>query len=155
MSAAGVAAGSGLEYRFDLLQHTNTVKAHELLHFAKAQGAQHAMAGVLDLKTDREPVLPKDAATLVLVRAAGGAPPGPDNGLEVFCVERNKQSRFMGGAIVFPGGKLDGSDVLGVNLAVEGDAGLLQDVGEELDLPLVVLREAGVATHAGVQRCRS
>ncbi|MFT4213564.1 MAG: DsbA family oxidoreductase [Microbacterium sp.] len=40
----GVAAGAGLEYRFDLLQHTNTVKAHELLHFARAQGAQHEMA---------------------------------------------------------------------------------------------------------------
>jgi len=40
----GVAAGSGLEYRFDLLQHTNTVKAHELLHFAKAQGRQNEMA---------------------------------------------------------------------------------------------------------------
>lgn len=40
----GVAAGAGLEYRFDLLQHTNTVKAHELLHFAKAQGKQHEMA---------------------------------------------------------------------------------------------------------------
>ena len=39
----GVAAGSGLEYRFDLLQHTNTVKAHELLHFAKAQGRQNEM----------------------------------------------------------------------------------------------------------------
>ncbi len=42
-NVTGVAAGAGLEYRFDLLQHTNTVKAHELLHFAKAQGAQHAM----------------------------------------------------------------------------------------------------------------
>ncbi|WP_294978169.1 DsbA family protein [uncultured Microbacterium sp.] len=40
----GVAAGSGLQYRFDLLQHTNTVKAHELLHFAKAQGRQYEMA---------------------------------------------------------------------------------------------------------------
>lgn len=40
----GVAAGAGLEYRFDLLQHTNTVKAHELLHFAKAQGRQNEMA---------------------------------------------------------------------------------------------------------------
>lgn len=40
----GVAAGSGLEYRFDLLQHTNTVKAHELLHFAKGQGRQNEMA---------------------------------------------------------------------------------------------------------------
>lgn len=36
----GVAAGSGLEYRFDLLKHTNTVKAHELLHFAKENGRQ-------------------------------------------------------------------------------------------------------------------
>ena len=39
-----VAAQAGLEYRFDLLKHTNTVKAHELLHFAKAQGRQHELA---------------------------------------------------------------------------------------------------------------
>ncbi|WP_309128514.1 DsbA family oxidoreductase [Microbacterium sp.] len=38
-----VAAGAGLQYRFDLLQHTNTVKAHELLHFAKAKGLQSEM----------------------------------------------------------------------------------------------------------------
>jgi predicted DsbA family dithiol-disulfide isomerase len=36
----GVAAASGLTYRFDLLKHTNTVKAHELLHFAKEHGRQ-------------------------------------------------------------------------------------------------------------------
>ena len=40
----GVAAGAGLEYRFDLLQHTNTVKAHELLHFAKEHGRQLELA---------------------------------------------------------------------------------------------------------------
>ncbi|GAA1951854.1 DsbA family oxidoreductase [Microbacterium deminutum] len=39
----GVAAGAGIEYRFDLLKHTNTVKAHELLHFAKEQGRQHEL----------------------------------------------------------------------------------------------------------------
>jgi len=39
-----VAAGAGLEYRFDLLQHTNTVKAHELLHYAKEQGRQLEVA---------------------------------------------------------------------------------------------------------------
>ncbi len=39
----GVAAAAGLQYRFDILQHTNTVKAHELLHFAKEQGRQHEM----------------------------------------------------------------------------------------------------------------
>ncbi|WP_350352159.1 DsbA family oxidoreductase [Microbacterium sp. A8/3-1] len=42
-NVTGVAANAGLEYRFDLLQHTNTVKAHELLHFAKAEGLQHVM----------------------------------------------------------------------------------------------------------------
>jgi predicted DsbA family dithiol-disulfide isomerase len=40
----GVAAEAGLRYRFDLLRHTNTVKAHELLHAAKARGRQHEMA---------------------------------------------------------------------------------------------------------------
>ncbi|MFS0867530.1 DsbA family protein [Microbacterium sp. 179-B 1A2 NHS] len=39
----GVAAEAGLGYRFDILKHTNTVKAHELLHFAKAHGAQREM----------------------------------------------------------------------------------------------------------------
>ncbi len=62
---------------------------------------------MLEFKEDREPVAPKDAATIVLVRDAAGG-----SGIEVFCVERNKASRFMGGAIVFPGGKLDASDVL-------------------------------------------
>jgi predicted DsbA family dithiol-disulfide isomerase len=40
----GVAHDAGLTYRFDLLQHTNTVKAHELLHFAKENGRQAELA---------------------------------------------------------------------------------------------------------------
>ncbi|MDZ8202328.1 DsbA family oxidoreductase [Microbacterium sp. SSW1-59] len=40
----GVAADAGLEYRFDLLHHTNTVKAHQLLHYAKERGRQHEMS---------------------------------------------------------------------------------------------------------------
>ena len=43
-NVTGVAANAGLEYRFDLLKHTNTVKAHELLHHAKAQGRQAEMS---------------------------------------------------------------------------------------------------------------
>ncbi len=58
---------------------------------------------MLDLSLDRPAVPAKDAATLILVR-------GSDAGVEVFCVERNKKSRFVGGAIVFPGGKLDAAD---------------------------------------------
>ena len=39
----GAAAEIGLNYDFDSLQHTRTVKAHELLHFAKANGKQLEM----------------------------------------------------------------------------------------------------------------
>lgn len=36
----GAAAQVGLDYDYDALQSTNTVRAHELLHFAKAHGRQ-------------------------------------------------------------------------------------------------------------------
>lgn len=62
---------------------------------------------MLDLELEREAVPPKPAATLILVRDATG---DASRGVEVFCVERNKKSRFLGGAIVFPGGKVDASD---------------------------------------------
>ena len=42
-TVAGIASEVGLAYDFDHLQHTNTVKAHELLHFAKANGRQVEM----------------------------------------------------------------------------------------------------------------
>lgn len=41
---AAIGADAGLEYRFDLVRHTNTVKAHRLLHYAKAHGRQLEMA---------------------------------------------------------------------------------------------------------------
>ncbi len=59
---------------------------------------------MLDLKLDRPPTAPRDAATIIVVR------PSASQGLEVFCVERSQGSRFLGGAIVFPGGKLDAAD---------------------------------------------
>jgi len=58
---------------------------------------------MLDLDPNREGVAPRDAATIVLLRDAAA-------GMEVFCVERNKKSRFLGGAIVFPGGRVEDSD---------------------------------------------
>jgi predicted DsbA family dithiol-disulfide isomerase len=36
----GIAAQVGLDYDFDALKHTNTVKAHQLVHYAKAHGKQ-------------------------------------------------------------------------------------------------------------------
>jgi 8-oxo-dGTP pyrophosphatase MutT (NUDIX family) len=46
---------------------------------------------------------PRDAATVILLRD------GP-TGLEIFFVKRRADVRFMGGAYVFPGGKLDEAD---------------------------------------------
>jgi 8-oxo-dGTP pyrophosphatase MutT (NUDIX family) len=60
---------------------------------------------MLDLDPTRTGPAPRDAATLVVVRAAAGAP-----GIEVFCVVRRKAG-FLGGAVVFPGGKLDACDL--------------------------------------------
>ncbi|MFT4029646.1 MAG: DsbA family oxidoreductase [Protaetiibacter sp.] len=38
-----IAESVGLHYDFDALRHTNTVKAHQLLHYAKARGRQLEM----------------------------------------------------------------------------------------------------------------
>lgn len=40
----GIAASVGLNYDFDALRHTKTLKAHEALHYAKAHGRQLAFA---------------------------------------------------------------------------------------------------------------
>jgi predicted DsbA family dithiol-disulfide isomerase len=39
----GIADSVGLHYDYDALQHTNTVKAHQLLHYAKLRGRQLEM----------------------------------------------------------------------------------------------------------------
>ena len=39
----GIARIAGLEYDYEALQHTNTLRAHELLHFAKERGPQLEM----------------------------------------------------------------------------------------------------------------
>jgi predicted DsbA family dithiol-disulfide isomerase len=39
----GLAAQEGLEYHYELQQHTNTVRGHQLLHYAKAHGKQYEM----------------------------------------------------------------------------------------------------------------
>jgi 8-oxo-dGTP pyrophosphatase MutT (NUDIX family) len=58
---------------------------------------------MLDLDPEREAAQPKDAATVLVVRET-------PSGIELFCVERHARSGFLGGAVVFPGGKVDLSD---------------------------------------------
>ncbi|MDO9015925.1 MAG: hypothetical protein Q8S73_34855 [Deltaproteobacteria bacterium] len=52
---------------------------------------------------DGTPTAPRDAATVLVVRDSVDGP-------EVFFVKRSAAMRFMGGAYVFPGGRLDDED---------------------------------------------
>jgi 8-oxo-dGTP pyrophosphatase MutT (NUDIX family) len=67
------------------------------------------------------PTEPRQAATVILVR--GGA-----ERLEVLLVRRNPAARFMGGAWVFPGGALDGSE--------DARAAGVREVAEEAGITL-------------------
>src|ERR1700704_2289195 len=69
---------------------------------------------------------PRPAATVIVLRG------GPE-GLEVLLVQRNPQSRFMGGAWVFPGGAVDGGEGSG-QAALEAAA--LRELQEEANVRL-------------------
>ena len=63
------------------------------------------------------PVTPRDAATVMLLRPAGGGPPegGPPgatdrHGLRVYMLRRRASMAFAAGAYVFPGGSVDPGD---------------------------------------------
>lgn len=58
---------------------------------------------LLDFDSHRAPVPPRDASTVLVLREG-------DAGISIFCVLRHAKSGFLGGAIVFPGGKVDASD---------------------------------------------
>jgi hypothetical protein len=63
---------------------------------------------LLSFDPNRETALPRPAATVVVVREGAAGAGGP--GIEVFCVRRHAKSAFLGGAVVFPGGKVDAAD---------------------------------------------
>jgi 8-oxo-dGTP pyrophosphatase MutT (NUDIX family) len=55
----------------------------------------------------KTPVVPKPAASVVLVRQA---PVGSAEPLEVYMIRRNPNMKFLGGYYAFPGGKVDPGD---------------------------------------------
>jgi len=75
-------------------------------------------------------VLPKDAATVMLLRDSPGG-----GGVQVLMVRRHADSNFAGGSYVFPGGKLDPEDcgektrALCRGISPEKAAVLMPDVG--------------------------
>jgi hypothetical protein len=58
---------------------------------------------MLDFDPDRVPVTPRPAATVILLRDTG-------TDVEVCVMQRSNESSFMGGAVVFPGGRVEPSD---------------------------------------------
>ena len=59
----------------------------------------------------REPTAPRDAASVILIRARGprGAP-GSADAAEVFLLRRHRKASFMSSAFVFPGGAAEARD---------------------------------------------
>ena len=55
---------------------------------------------------DREPALPRDASTVVLLRDGDGR----EGGLEVYLLRRTRGMAFAAGSCVFPGGRVDARD---------------------------------------------
>ena len=78
-----------------------------------------------ELNAGQETV-PRPAATVILLR--GGA-----DALEVLLVRRNPQSRFMGGAWVFPGGAVDRSEGEGETAL---RAAAIREVSEEAGIAI-------------------
>lgn len=89
-----------------------------------------------------EAVPARPAATVILAR--DGA-----NGLEVFFVKRHAEARFMGGAWVFPGGKVDDADASdGVPMSASRD-----DWAERLREPGLTVRDARALHVAAAREC--
>ena len=81
-------------------------------------------------KDAKQPVTPVDAATVLLIRDSA-------DGIEVFMVVRHSKIEFAGGALVFPGGRVDPED---------GDPSLEGHRGMHGTLPprLMALRVAAI-----------
>jgi 8-oxo-dGTP pyrophosphatase MutT (NUDIX family) len=56
------------------------------------------------------PAVPRDAATVILLRQGTGAGPGAGAGVEAFLLRRTAELEFAPGACVFPGGSVDERD---------------------------------------------
>ena len=99
----------------------------------------------MELNSEVPTAPPRDAATVVMLRDA-------PHGLEVFLVKRHGLSDVLGGAYVFPGGKLDANDALLDPLAhLDQDPTALHAALGEQQIGSLV-REAGFLSAGDKQR---
>ncbi len=72
---------------------------------------------MLDFDPTRTPVAPRPAATIILLRDPPPASPSAHGGegeVEICLMQRSTKSSFMGGAVVFPGGRIEPHDGVAV-----------------------------------------
>ncbi|HEX5296353.1 MAG TPA: NUDIX hydrolase [Streptosporangiaceae bacterium] len=103
-----------------------------------ASGSRSAVPRMLaerarDLSDGRlTPAVPRDAATVILLRQGADAGPGAGAGVEAFLLRRTAELEFAPGACVFPGGSVDERDAdPGIGWA--GPAP--EDFAAQLDVP--------------------
>lgn len=88
---------------------------------------------VRDLSDGRlTPAVPRDAATVILLRQGAGAGAGPGVGVEAFLLRRTAELEFAPGACVFPGGSVDERDA-DPGIGWVGPAP--EDLAAQLDVP--------------------
>ena len=82
------------------------------------------------LHLQREPAVPRPAATVLLLRDLGAGAPG--SGVEVLMTRRSASASFAPGAYVFPGGGIDAADAtvhsIAARRATQGDLHLTRAV---------------------------
>lgn len=84
----------------------------------------------------KQPVQPRDAATVMLLRPAAAAPPDVP-GIEVYMLRRAPSMAFAPGAFVFPGGSVDERDA---DAAVAWAGPDAAEWGRMLDAPVALAR---------------
>ncbi|HET9973400.1 MAG TPA: NUDIX hydrolase [Streptosporangiaceae bacterium] len=103
-----------------------------------ASGSRSAVPRMLaervrDLSDGRlTPAVPRDAATVILLRQGAGAGAGPGVGVEAFLLRRTAELEFAPGACVFPGGSVDERDA-DPGIGWVGPAP--EDLAAQLDVP--------------------
>jgi 8-oxo-dGTP pyrophosphatase MutT (NUDIX family) len=101
-----------------------------------ASGSRSAVPRLLaerarDLSDGRlTPAVPRDAATVILLRQGDGA--GPGTGVEAFLLRRTAELEFAPGACVFPGGSVDERDA---DRSIGWAGPAPEDFAAQLDVP--------------------
>ena len=139
MLATYAAAGSGHNRYASFEINRHSALQYNSYNLKEASPQRLCQGPFMEITSDIIHTPPRDAATVIILRDSPA-------GLEVFLVKRHGLSDVLGGAYVFPGGKLDDSDLLLAETAhLDQDASQLHAALGEPGLDLPVARGLYVA----------